>query len=138
MFATQPQPTPLDSDDFAPWQAALVTWLAVGCAALLLVPALRGVDPWFGWLPFWLVVAPAVDLAVLRRRWLVARVRGAADAWRRQQTVRRRQAKPLRARRSLTASRGTWLRATTRPPLQSVMPRRLRSMRRRNSPMMRR
>ena len=138
MTATQPQPTPLDTGNFAPWQAGLVTWLAVGCAALLLVPALRGVDPWFGWLPFWLVVAPAIDLAVLRRRRLVACVRGAADAWRRQQTARRRQATPLRARRSLAASGGTWPHATTRPPLQSVMPRRLRSMRRRNSPMMRR
>jgi len=46
-------------------------WLGVGALALLVFPALRKVHPTFGCLPFWCVVAPALDLAVLeRRRWL--------------------------------------------------------------------
>ena len=51
---------------------ALWIWLALGVAAMLLIPHLRGNDPMFGWLPFWLVVAPLIDLAVLRRSWLAA------------------------------------------------------------------
>ena len=62
----------LPDDHMAPWMLALSCWLLFGCAALLVVPGLRGFDPLFGWLPFWLVVAPALDLAVLRRRRLMA------------------------------------------------------------------
>ena len=61
------------ADDMTPWIIALSCWLVVGCAALICVPALRGSDPVFGWLPFWLIIAPAIDLAVLRRRSLLAR-----------------------------------------------------------------
>jgi hypothetical protein len=109
----------------------------LGSAALICAPELRGTDPWFGWLPFWLIVAPAIDLAVLRRRWLLELAReciGRALEWRR---TLRPQATPLR-RRSLRArhARAPMLPATA--AVQSVMPRRLRSMRRRNSPMMRR
>jgi hypothetical protein len=57
--------------------AALWLWLALGVAALLLFPDLRGSDPRFGWLPFWFIVAPLIDLAILRRRWLMA----ASRAW---------------------------------------------------------
>jgi hypothetical protein len=60
------------ASEFAPWIAALQIWLGVGCLAVIVFPALRGVDAWFGWMPFWLVVAPALDLAVLRRRRLLA------------------------------------------------------------------
>ncbi|HET7065224.1 MAG TPA: hypothetical protein VFI49_13205 [Rudaea sp.] len=49
-----------------PWVIALSCWLVAGVAALICVPELRGSDPLFGWLPFWLIVAPAIDLAVLR------------------------------------------------------------------------
>src|SRR5512141_3299226 len=91
------------SDDMAPWIIALSCWLVAGCAALVCVPALRGSDPLFGWLPFWLVVAPAIDLAVLRRRSLLAR---AQELFARIGHRRRpaRQAKPLR-RRSRSARR---------------------------------
>jgi hypothetical protein len=54
---------------------ALSCWLVAGVAALICVPELRGSDPLFGWLPFWLIVAPAIDLAVLRHRSLIARTR---------------------------------------------------------------
>jgi hypothetical protein len=123
--------------DFAPWTTALQVWLLLGSAALICLPELRGTDPWFGWLPFWLIVAPAIDLAVLRRRWLLDRGRyclARVLQWRRSL---RPQARPLRRRSPrVRHARPAMLPATA--SLQSVMPRRLRSMRRRNSPMMRR
>jgi hypothetical protein len=52
--------------------AWLLAWLAVGVVALLLYPDLRG-GPTLGLtLPFWLVAAPLIDLAWLRRRRLAA------------------------------------------------------------------
>ena len=91
------------ADDMTPWIIALSCWLILGCAALLCVPELRGSDPLFGWLPFWLVIAPAIDLAVLRRRSLIARTHDLiARVSRRRRTAR--QARPLR-RRSRTVRR---------------------------------
>lgn len=49
--------------------AVAATWFALGCAALLLMPGLRGDDPWLGWLPFWLVGVPAIEWALLRLRY---------------------------------------------------------------------
>jgi len=92
----------------APWIAALQVWFVVGCAALLCFPALRGMDAWFGWMPFWLVVAPAIDLIALRRRrlarnagnWL-ADLRQHRRSGRRQATpLRRRSARPRRVRQA--------------------------------------
>jgi hypothetical protein len=51
--------------------AWLVAWAVLGALAVILVPALRGGD--FGGLtvPFWLLVAPLIDIAWLtRERWL--------------------------------------------------------------------
>ncbi len=48
--------------------AALIAWLALGCAAVLLVPAMRGGRLLGATLPFWLVAAPLVDLAWVSRR----------------------------------------------------------------------
>lgn len=97
----------------APWIIALSCWLVAGCAALICVPALRGSDPLFGWLPFWLVVAPAIDLAVLRRRSLIARAQDLlARAGRSRRPVR--QAKPI-GRRSRTARRAQPLARKMRP-----------------------
>src|SRR6478736_2086498 len=80
-------------DAMQPWVLALTCWLIAGLAALICVPELRGSSPLFGWLPFWLVVAPAIDLAVLRRRHLVARIRELlVRVSRRRRTTR--QAKP--------------------------------------------
>jgi hypothetical protein len=89
--------------DMTPWIIALSCWLILGCVALACVPALRSSDPLFGWLPFWLVVAPAIDLAVLRRRSLLARTHDLlARVGRRRRTVR--QARSVR-RRARTARR---------------------------------
>lgn len=98
------------ASDFAPWIAALRVWLGAGCLALIVFPALRGVDAWFGWLPFWLVVAPALDLAVLRRRRLVAEAQILLARLRRRRRSLRRQATPAyrhhvrKRRQDLTAT----------------------------------
>ncbi|HSE12055.1 MAG TPA: hypothetical protein VLB69_05410 [Rudaea sp.] len=99
------------ADDMAPWITALSCWLILGCAALLCVPVLRGTDPLFGWLPFWLVVAPAIDLAVLRRRSLIARTRNLVARVGRRRTAR--QARPLR-RRQRTVRRAPRTRTAAR------------------------
>lgn len=57
----------------------LVAWLAIGIGVLLLVPLARG-DRFFGaTLPFWLVVAPLVDLGWIERRRIARRV---TESWR--------------------------------------------------------
>jgi hypothetical protein len=56
--------------DYSGATMALWIWLALGVAAELLFPDLRSSDPRFGWLPFWFIVAPLIDLAILRRCWL--------------------------------------------------------------------
>jgi len=86
----------LAPDHMTPWMLALSCWLLAGCAALILVPGLRGYDPLIGWLPFWLVIAPALDLAVLRRRRLLA---GTLDLWARIERRRRTASAAQRRRR---------------------------------------
>ncbi|HZP65323.1 MAG TPA: hypothetical protein VFB32_03375 [Rudaea sp.] len=79
---------------------ALWIWLLAGLAALAAFPELRSRDAWFGWLPFWLVVAPLIDLAILRRARLGSLARAAfARAARRRH--RRRQARRVQRRRVL-------------------------------------
>jgi hypothetical protein len=74
---------------------ALLAWLAVGVGVLLLVPFARG-DRLFGaTLPFWLVVAPLVDLAWVQRRRIAHRF-----AETRQALVRARPARNVRAQRA--------------------------------------
>ena len=70
-------------------------WLALGAVALLCLPALRGRSEWLGWLPLWLVIVPAAQLAILRWRSLFA---ASCRAW---SHLHRRRAKsmPRRARR---------------------------------------
>src|SRR5512144_738507 len=85
------------TDDMSPWILALSCWLITGVAALVCIPELRGSDPLVGWLPFWLVVAPAIDLVVLRRGSLIARTQQLlARVGRRRAPVR--QARPTRRR----------------------------------------
>jgi hypothetical protein len=55
--------------------AVLVAWLLVGCAVVLLVPAVRGGRLFGATLPFWLVAAPLVDLAWIGRERLATRTR---------------------------------------------------------------
>lgn len=57
--------------------AVLLAWLAVGCALVVLVPALRGGHLLGATLPFWLIAAPLVDLAWIGRERLAAR----AESW---------------------------------------------------------
>jgi hypothetical protein len=95
----------------------LWAWLAAGTLACLVIPSLRVHDALFGWLPFWLVAVPLIDLGVLHRNRLAA-----ASTL----LVRRmRRRRPARQARRLRRD-------------QSLMPRRFFSMRRRNSDMMRR
>jgi hypothetical protein len=48
--------------------AIVGAWLLAGCVLVRLVPSLRGGRLLGGTMPFWLVVAPLVDLAWLGRR----------------------------------------------------------------------
>jgi hypothetical protein len=74
--------------------AGLVAWLAIGIGVLLLVPLARG-DRFFGaTLPFWLVVAPLVDLGWIERRRIVRQMKA---GWRGLGTVRT--ARNVRAQR---------------------------------------
>ena len=99
-------------------EQALLGAIALALVAMLSLPTARGVSDTFGWLPFWLVVAPVIDLVLLRRHGLPAVARMCL--------VRRaRYRRPLRQARRLRRD-------------QSLMPRRFFSMRRRNSDMMRR
>ncbi|HET6604453.1 MAG TPA: hypothetical protein VFG21_09610 [Xanthomonadaceae bacterium] len=50
-------------------------WLLLGATAVLLLPAARGDSLLLGWLPFWLVLAPAAMLAVAERSRLAAALR---------------------------------------------------------------
>ncbi len=93
-------------------------WIAAGAVICGLFPPLREHDQLLGWLPFWLIVAPVIDLVLLRRHSLLAVARSFL--------VRRtRHRRPARQARRLRRD-------------QSLMPRRFFSMRRRNSDMMRR
>jgi len=47
-------------------------WLVLGCLAVVCLPALRGRSEWLGWLPLWLVIVPAAQLAILQWRTLFA------------------------------------------------------------------
>ena len=85
--------------DYSGAATALWLWLTLGVAVMLLFPALRGSDPLFGWLPFWFIVAPLIDLAILRRRWLATTSRAFLARVRRRRWPARRQARMLGRRR---------------------------------------
>jgi len=55
---------------------AMVAWLVIGCAVLLFVPATRGGRMFGATLPFWLVLAPLLNLAWIERRSMARRVAG--------------------------------------------------------------
>ena len=74
-----PMPTSTRAARRKPPIGGLLAWLAVGVGVLLLVPFARG-DRFFGaTLPFWLVVAPLVDLGWIERRRIARRV---SESWR--------------------------------------------------------
>jgi len=76
----------------------LSCWLIAGVAALVCIPELRGSDPLVGWLPFWLIVAPAIDLVVLRRRSLIASMQAVLARVSRRRSRSMRQPTPWRRR----------------------------------------
>jgi hypothetical protein len=84
-----------------PAMTALWIWFALGALAFACVPALRTRDPFWGWLPFWLLAAPLLDLAVLHRCRLAATSRALLVRVRRSRRPARRQATRLRTRRVL-------------------------------------
>jgi hypothetical protein len=51
---------------------ALWQWLVAGLLLLLLVPATRGDNYWFGAGPYWLLVAPSLSLLTLYRQVIAA------------------------------------------------------------------
>jgi hypothetical protein len=73
----------------------LIAWLIFGCGVLLCVPATRGGPRLGATLPFWLVVAPMLNLAWLERRSLARRAAG----------FLRRRAREKRMARSVRAQR---------------------------------
>ena len=100
------RPTPVDAA-FTPWTGALLCWLGIGVAAVVLFPALRGVDPWFGWMPFWLIIAPLIDLLALRHRWITQRLRAGVSRFESRRRRMRRQAQPMQRRVRRPQRRGT-------------------------------
>jgi hypothetical protein len=83
---------------------SLRTWLALGLLAVLLLPAARGHSHWIGWLPFWLMLWPALALALLHRnRWRAPRIRAIVPRRTRRRQARRQTAR-LPLRRALLAA----------------------------------
>jgi hypothetical protein len=89
-------------------ELALWSWLVFGAVVIALIPQARGMQSMIGWLPFWFIVAPLLDLGFVHRE----RLRSTARAvFNRQETIRARrrrrtaqQAKPIRHRRTTKAS----------------------------------
>lgn len=75
---------------------ALLAWLIVGVGVVLLVPLARGDRLLGATLPFWLVVAPLVDLGWIERRRIARRVTQGV----RRLTRERRTARNVRAQRA--------------------------------------
>ena len=64
------------SNSSVAWAPILLSaWLVIGFAGLIAVPAARGSASLGATLPFWLVVAPLLDLAWLKRANLVNALR---------------------------------------------------------------
>jgi len=98
-------------------RGALCTWVAGGLLALLLFPPLRERSDWFGWLPFWLVLVPLLDLALLEHLRLMSlpRAIGAAIV----QARARQRRRPLRQARRRMLHR----RARLKPLLAALLSR---------------
>ncbi|MEP6484182.1 MAG: hypothetical protein ABJB01_07015 [Rudaea sp.] len=87
-------------------ELALWSWFVFGTVVIALIPQARGMQQSIGWLPFWLIVAPLLDLAFIHRARLLSTSRALlvkvdlARARRRQRPAR--QAQRLRHRRIAT------------------------------------
>ena len=92
---------------FSATELALWSWLVFGAVVTALIPQARAQSV-IGWLPFWLIVAPLLDLALFHRGRLLSASRAVVDQ---AQTVRARprrriakQARSMRRRRTVNAS----------------------------------
>ncbi len=70
--STQPSDTPHDSTLIARF---IETWLYLGIAGVLLLPAARAHSIAFGWIAYWLVGAPLLMWAMQHRQRLAASAR---------------------------------------------------------------
>jgi len=94
------QTTLVSARDNSPLRIALWLWAGCGLAALLLVPALRESSATIGWLPFWLVVAPFMDLLLLDRVRLMALPRALLVRARQRRRPARQARRHIRHRRA--------------------------------------
>jgi hypothetical protein len=62
----------LPVSDYSATELALWCWLVFGAVVMALIPQARGMQSVIGWLPFWLVVAPLLDLAFVHRNRLLS------------------------------------------------------------------
>lgn len=107
-----------------PLRAPLLHWLALGLLAVLLLPAARGQHALVGWLPYWLVVAPALSLLVLdRHRWTAALAGTLVGRRRRASRVPTRQARRLPARLPMRRAGGGLARAGLAAFIGALAPR---------------
>ncbi|MGQ0799193.1 MAG: hypothetical protein ACT4NL_03645 [Pseudomarimonas sp.] len=58
-------PLPASITAHSPLRPLLVHWLTAGIALVVLLPAARSHSLWIGWLPYWLVAAPLLCLAII-------------------------------------------------------------------------
>jgi hypothetical protein len=94
---------------FSATELALWCWLVFGVVVMTLIPQARGMQSSIGWLPFWLVVAPLLDLAFVHRHRLLSTSRAALiSAY--LVRARRRRHPSAQANRSRTARRSRTLR----------------------------
>lgn len=73
----------LPVSEFSATELALWCWLVFGAVVMALIPQARGMQTLVGWLPFWLVVAPLLDLAFVHRHRLLSASRALVSARRR-------------------------------------------------------
>ncbi len=73
----------LPVSEFSATELALWCWLVFGAVVMALIPQARGMQSLVGWLPFWLVVAPLLDLAFVHRHRLLSTSRALVSARRR-------------------------------------------------------
>lgn len=62
----------LPVSNYSATELALWSWLVFGAVAIAIIPQARGIQTSVGWLPFWLVIAPLLDLAFLHRHRLLS------------------------------------------------------------------
>jgi hypothetical protein len=94
----------LPVSEFSPTELALWCWLVFGVVVMALIPQARGMQSAVGWLPFWLVVAPLLDLAFVHRNRLLSTSRAFLVG------ARRRRRPCIQANRTRRTARSSWIR----------------------------